>query len=87
MKNNSSWTGNNQNAGVISDPLSFVHSGRFNWYNAGLYARGGGGNFWVLRSNSINNSNYLDFGDTGLIPQHNNSRGYGMAVRRISNML
>ena len=68
-------------SGVLSNPLSFLHNGFFNWNSAGLTARGSYGYYWSLRSYSNASSSDLGFGNTDLGPQYSDSRGYGMAVR------
>ena len=85
MKNNTDWTGTNQDPGILSTPLSFLRSGYFGWYGAGLGDRGGNGYYWSLRSYSTTSSNDLGFNNTYLNPQNDYGRGYGFAVRCGSN--
>ena len=75
------WTGDNQDSGVLSNPVSFLLSGDFNWNGASLYGRGGAGDYWLLRSHSTTYSNELFFGNTNLGPQRSDDRGSGFAVR------
>ena len=70
-------------AGVLSNPLSFLRSGYFSWNSAGLGGRGGGSYYWSLRSVNTTNSNGLNFSDTYLNHQYVNNRGYGFAVRYV----
>ena len=71
----------NQDAGIISNPLSFLRSGFFVWNYAGLGDRGGSGTYWSLRSANTTGSSNLGFYNTYLNPQYLNNRGYGFAVR------
>ena len=72
-------------AGVLSTPLSFVHSGVFRWENTELSWRGGDGHYWSLRSSDVTGSNRLVFYNTYLSPQANSLRGNGFAVRCIAS--
>ena len=81
MKNQGQTTEDNRDSGLLSNPLSFIHSGGFYWYNAGLRYRGGLGNYWFLRSHSTTYSYNLYFGSTYLGPQYYDYHGYGFAVR------
>ena len=78
---NAIWTGDNQDSGVLSTPLSFLRSGYFAWDIASLYFRGGYGYYWSLRSGNTTSSNYLDLRNAYFNPQDNYPRSYGMAVR------
>ena len=76
--------GDERDSGVLSNPLSFLRSGSFGWSFAGLSNRGGGGDYWSLRSANTTNSNNLYFSNTYLTPQNYSSRGNGLAVRCVS---
>ena len=80
MKNTSGET--SRDSGVLSNPLSFLRSGYFEWSVAGLLNRSGSGDYWLLRSTDITYSYGLYFGDTYLFPQgYDNRHGNGFAVR------
>ena len=72
--------------GVLSSPLSFIRSGHF-----GITAevdssyRGGGGEYWILRSTNTTNSYYLYFDNGSIIVQYTGNRGSGFAVRCVPN--
>ena len=68
-------------SGILSNPLSFTRSGAFYWNDASLGYRGGWGNYWSSRSESISFSGHLNFGSTYLASQGNSLRGLGFAVR------
>ena len=74
-----------QDAGVLSNPLSFLRSGYFYWVNASLRTRGGDGYYWSPRSNDTTYSSRLVFHDTYLDTQYSSYRGTGFAVRCESN--
>ena len=78
---NAAWTGDSQDSGILSNPLSFVRSGYVYWSDACTYEHGSAGNYWSLRSYSTTASNYLYFSTTSLNPQSYNNRGLGFAVR------
>ena len=78
-------TGNNQDSGVLSNPLSFLHSGYFRWSNADLINRGWNGSYWSFRSTDDTRSYLLAFSDILLASQHNDYRGNGFAVRFVVN--
>ena len=78
---NAAWTGDNQDSGILSGPLSFPRSGFFRWFNADLAGRDSYGNYWSLRSYDTTSSSYLDFSNTNLNPQYSSNRGVGIAVR------
>ena len=84
MKNNSQTSEDNRDSGVLSNPISFVRSGDFDWYRAALGGRNSFGSYWSLRSTNTTFSNGLDVGNTQMNPQYNNARGYGFAVRCVS---
>ena len=77
MKNN----GETRDAGVLSNPLSFLRSGDFAWDYAGAYNHGSGGYYWLSRSRSTAYSNNLYFSNTYLDPQYYDGHGGGFAVR------
>ena len=71
-----------RDSGVLSNPLSFIHSGSFGWDFAGLNNRGTLGNYWSLRSASTTDSYRLLFSSSHLGPQNGaGGHGYGFAVR------
>ena len=78
---------NSKESGMLSNPLSFLRSGSFNWYYAGLVSRGVYGDYWSLRSYSTTDSNELYLGNTSLNPYANDHRGFGYAVRCESILL
>ena len=78
---------NNRDSGVLSDPLSFIHSGYFIWGEAYLYSRGNNGLYWSLRSANTIVSNGLDFSSVGMYSQSGSARGYGFAVRLLRPLL
>ena len=78
---------NERDAGVLSNPLSFLRSGRFYWGDASLGDRGGYGNYWFLRSTNTAGSNDLYFNSTSLNPQDGSYHAYGFAVRCESYMI
>ena len=84
MKNSGQTQEDNRDSGVISSPLSFLRSGDFDYASAGQGNRSAAGLYWSLRSANTTYSNYLLFGDTGLVPQYNFYRGYGFAVRCVA---
>ena len=69
-----------RDSGVLSNPLSFLRNGIFNWVNASLGLRGGLGYYWSLRSHSTFYSGVLYLTNTNLGAQSNDGRGYGFAV-------
>ena len=79
MKNNDGQ--NSRDAGVLSNPLSFLRIGDFRWYGGGLGNRDGFGYYWSLRSTSTSGSSVLEFGTATLNPQRDDIRGFGFAVR------
>ena len=79
MKDNDGQS--SRDAGVLSNPLSFLRSGDFYWNYAGLDDRGSFGRYWSLRSAHTNNSSSLHFLNTDLGPQYSYAHGYGFAVR------
>ena len=81
MKNDTQITENDIDAGALSNPLSFLRSGRFVWRDADLYYRGGSSAFWTLRSVGTTNSNYFFTSKDYLDPLYSLQRGAGMAVR------
>ena len=76
MKNGSG----EQDSGVLSNPLSFLRSGHFDWGNAGLYYRSSLGYYWSLYSTNDAGSNGLYFNNANLDLQNAYRRGYGFAV-------
>ena len=81
MKNTSqALETNDRDSGVLSSPLSFVHSGRYSYSDSTLIFRGGNGNFWSLRSYSVTPSHDLGVYSASLNPQDNTNRGMGFAV-------
>ena len=84
---NTSYSMNgNEDSGVLSNPLSFLHSGDFVWYSAGLN-HSDYGRYWSLCSYSTVYSFGLRFYNTNLNPQLTNERGDGFAVRCTSTRL
>ena len=81
MKNTGQTEEDNRDSGLLSNPLSFLRSGRFYWNSAGLGSRGIYGDYWSLRSYSTTDSNELYLGNTSLNPYANDHRGFGYAVR------
>ena len=74
-----------RDSGLLSNPLSLLHSGFFYWNEAILGSRGSGGLYWSLRSSSTATANLLGFSNTGLLPQDGNVHGFGFAVRFVVN--
>ena len=83
MKNNGETTENSRDAGLLSDPLSFLRNGLFYWSGAELGGRGGDSYYWSLQSYSIALSFNLSFSNAGLSPLGSGVRGNGFAVRCI----
>ena len=81
MKNDGQTTENDRDSGVLSSPLSFLHSGYFYWNSAGRGNRDSYGRYWSPRSTGITVSNSLGFSNAFLSSQNYNDRGYGFAVR------
>ena len=81
MKNNGQTTENNPDSGILSNPLSFPHSGYVYVIDAGLHNRGYYGLYWSLHSIDTTASYGLFFHTTGLHPQNYDYRGFGFAVR------
>ena len=79
MKNYNQTSEDNQDSGVLSNPLSFIRNGLYYW-DGGLGPRGSYGYYWSLRSVNTTVSNRLFFGNTSLSPQGNDGRGYGFAA-------
>ena len=87
MKNNYQTTEDNRDSGVLSNPLSFIRSGDFDWYRASLGGRNDFGSYWSPHSYTTTNSNGLDFGTKQMSLQYIGTRGYGFAVRCVSQIL
>ena len=85
MKITGQTSEDNIDSGLLSNPLSFLRSGSFNYDNAGLNYRSSRGIYWSLRSDSTTNSRNLGFLNTWLTPQNYSVRGDGIAVRCVSN--
>ena len=83
MKDYNQTSEDNQDSGLLSNPLSFLRNGYFYWVNAGLANRGGYGYYWSLRSTTKISSNSLLFYGTRLYLQYGSNRGMGYAVRCI----
>ena len=83
MKIWSQTSEDNRDSGILSNPLSFIRSGYILWSNNVTYEREISGNYWVLRSNGVINSNTLIFGNINLYSDTNHARGYGFAVLQI----
>ena len=81
MKNNGQTTENNRDSGILSSPISFLHSGRYTWDNATLHDRGAFSLYELSRSNNTTNSNLLYTGYTYLETQAQINRGHGFAAR------
>ena len=81
MKNYTQTSENNQDAGILSNPLSFIRNGFLDWSTSSLGFRSEFGNYWSLRSASTISSSYLRFLSTFLNPQNETTRGIGFAVR------
>ena len=77
-------SGSSRDYGLLSAPLSYVRSGVYYWYSTGLSNRGSNGYYWSLRSYNTTSSNNLLFYSSNLSPQYYGSRGYGFAVRCVS---
>ena len=81
MKNDASG-----DAGLLSDPLSLLRNGYFNWNNAVPGVRSVGGLFWALRSAATSTSAGLRFDNTVLYSQSYFEHGYGFAVCRVVSL-
>ena len=81
MKNSTQTSETDQDSGILSNPLSFVHSGNFYWGTARLDVRDIGGRYWSLHSQSTEGRYSLYFQNTALYPQTSNNSGVGFAVR------
>ena len=77
-------SGSSRDFGLLSAPLSYVRSGYYYWSSTGLSNRGSGGYYWSLRSTNTTYSGNLLFGSSDLYPQYGVYRGYGFAVRCVS---
>ena len=85
MKNCGRNCESNQDSGVLSEPLSFLRNGDFNWgIDAIMSGRGGNGDALSLRSSNTTLSNGLFFSNIYLFPQHSLNRGNGFAVRCVA---
>ena len=80
MKNDGETTESNRDSGILSNPLSFLHSGFYGWSTAELLNRGVVGNYWSLRSANLNFSCNLGFVNNGLSTRVNSNRGDSFAV-------
>ena len=77
-------SGSSRDFGLLSAPLSYVRSGDYRYYSTELFVRGSFGYYWSLRSSNTTYSNSLGFYSSYLNPQNYNNRGYGFAVRCVS---
>ena len=77
-------SGSTRDYGLLSAPLSYVRSGNYAWNSTGLNYRGSYGYYWSLRSHNTTCSNLLSFYSSRLSPQSYSYRGYGYAVRCVS---
>ena len=84
MKNYGQTSEDNQDSGILSNPISFLLNGEYVWHYAGINGRGNGGNSWSLRSTNTISSFVLGLGPAYLNPQSYNFHGFGYAVRRFS---
>ena len=73
--------GEARDSGVLSNPLSFLRSGRFNWDSTHLDNRNDYGFYWTLRSSDTVTANDLDLRDDFLFAQFGIQLGNGLAVR------
>ena len=86
MNNNGETAEDNRDSGVLSNPLSFLHSGSFVWYGASLNLRGSYGFYWLLQSTNTTYSGYLRLDDKYLSPLNGNDRANGFAVRCVVSL-
>ncbi|MBQ3430570.1 hypothetical protein IJG20_00485, partial [Candidatus Saccharibacteria bacterium] len=77
-------SGSTRDYGLLSAPLSYVRSGYYYWSSTGLNNRGSVGDYWSLRSSNTTLSSSLNFSSSSLNPQDYSRRGYGFAVRCVS---
>ena len=78
--------GSYADSGILSTPLSFLHSGYLGWEVADLYARGVHSNYWTLRSESATFSSILYSNNISLVPQTRAYQGNGDAVRCVATL-
>ena len=69
---------------LLSQPLSFLRSGDYNWQTASRNLRGSYGYYWGSRIFSVADANSLSFDSSGLDPQPNYNRGTGFSVRCVA---
>ena len=81
MKDGWQTTETSFDAGVLSNPLSFLRGGMYDNASAISMARNSSGLYWSLRSHSLNASNNLNFNNISLVTQNPSNRGAGFAVR------
>ena len=80
MKITGQTSEDNIDSGLLSNPLSFLHSANFNWDGASLGWLGGAGYYWSLRSTDATFSNDLLHNNTYLVPLDYSQHGFGFAV-------
>ena len=83
MKSYNQTSENSQDSGVLSNPLSFIHSGNVGSSSAYLDYRGSIGMYWSLHSVNTEIANGLYLYGTRLNSQSNDFHGDGFAVRQI----
>ena len=78
---------NNRDSGILSNPLSFVRNGMYDWGGGIDYARSTRGYYALPHSQSINYSSMFYFHNTNLDPKSGGSRGSSFVVRCTSTRL
>ena len=83
MKNNSQTSEDNRDSGALSIPLSLLRSGYIERASGYPSARGGGGDYWTLRSVNTSNTNSLSLSPVDSGSSNRNNNGYGFAVSNL----
>ena len=69
---------------LLSQPLSFLRSGYYNWQAASRNYRGSNGYYWESRISSVASAGSLYFNSSLLNPRSSSDRGYGFSVRCVA---
>ena len=83
MKSTAETAEADKDSGLLSNPLSFIHSGYFRWEYSSLLYLGVVGGYWSLRSGDFTGSDVLYFYNADMGTQRWAQHGWGFAVRSI----
>ena len=80
MKDYRQTSEDNQDSGILSNPISLLRNGYFIWNGGGPGVHGVAGYYWYLRSADTIYSSYLYFMNTTMEPRGYGHHGNGFAV-------